>query len=96
MVFLLHAAQVNAFGQLLDQLVEHVNRQVAVRLEVFHGDLARAQRRNFTLKGSNVFDLGVKFGDFCLQKIVASLLGRNLALVPGEHRTTDHAAQQSR
>ena len=96
MVFLLHAAQINAVGQLLDQLIEHVDRQISIGLEVFHRDLPRAQRRDFSLQGSNVFDFGFKLGDFRLQEAVALLLVGNLALVPGEHRSADHAAEQSR
>lgn len=49
LVGLLEAGDIDAVGQLPDQLVEQMHRQIAIGLQVFDGLLARLQRRDFRL-----------------------------------------------
>lgn len=70
--------------------------QIAIPLKVLNRRLTGSQRGNFSLQGVDVLDFVFELGDFALQKTVARLLGRDLPLVPGEHRAADNAAQQRR
>ena len=74
---LLDAAEVDAIWQLLHQLIEHMHRQVAVRLQIFHSLLTGTQRSNFGLQAINFLDLGFQDLDLGAQQIVLVLLAFN-------------------
>ncbi len=94
MPFLLHAPQVDAVGQLGDQLVEQVNRDVAIALQILNRGLTGTKGRDLPLQVGNVLDLEVQLGNLTLQKRIAILLRIDLALVPGEHGAADDPPQQ--
>ena len=94
LVVLLHAVDVDAIGQLLDQFTEQVNRQVAVSLQIFHCCLAGPQCGNLRLQGRNILDLPFKTGDFRFQEVVFRLLAFNLSQIPGVHSAGNQHARQ--
>jgi hypothetical protein len=71
---LLDGGDVDPFGHLLDELVEHMHRHVAVDLEVFDRLLARLQRSDLRLQAGDVLDLDVELGDSQVRNCVAVLL----------------------
>ena len=74
LVLLFHVREIDAVGQLTHQLVEQMNREVAVALKVFHRLLPRTQSRDLGLQGRNFFDLGFELLYLGLQKGVLGLL----------------------
>ncbi|MNZ74117.1 hypothetical protein D3C78_925580 [compost metagenome] len=75
--------------------MQQVHRQVAIRLQVLHGLLARAQSGNFTFQAGDFLDLLFKHLDFRLQDAVERLLvGYAVLQPPVDHPRNEQARNE--
>lgn len=78
------------------QLVEHVHRQIAIGLQVFHGLLTCTQGSDLILQPGDFLDLGLQHRDLGAQHAVLCLLGFDHHLVPPVDSTNDQKPYQGR